>query len=556
MGDTKKPISSDDLFSLVKEGKPAGKSTPVSSENFATILQNAQAPEGMPLSDVAVQAYTNAPQSALNFAKGLYESITNPKQTLSSISDLMQAGLSKVIPESMIDPNAQPAIGRGKVAGQAMAEHFKERYGSAEGFKQALAKDPIGVASDISTVLSMGSAGAGAYGKLAELGSTATTAKIAKGARATEKALETAAKYTNPLTAVTSTVGLGGKHLLGISTGTGSENIANAAKAGFEGDKTFQRNLRGEAPMTEALDNARHNLNVMRQNRSQAYRSGMVDITNDKNVLDFADIDNSLNKALKETTFHGEIIDEAAHSHLENLKEKIDAWKKKNPDIYHTPEGLDKLKQMLGAENEKIPYEAKSVGRVGKNIYDSVKSTIADQAPTYSKVMSDYTNASENISEIERGLSLGNRASADTALRKLQSLTRNNVNTNYGNRLDLAKQLEMEGGRPFISALSGQALSSPVARGAVGGGLEGAALLSALANPTSPYTLAAIPFQTPRLVGEGLYAGGRVGRKLSDFADVTGLNPRNANALADLLYTEQQTNPYRVELSNMLPNRP
>ena len=553
MADTKKPISSDDLFGLVKEGKPTGKSTPVSSENFASILQNAPAKEGMPLIDVATQAYANLGPSAYEFAKGLYDTITNPKQTLSSISDLMQAGLSKVIPESMIDPNAKPAIGRGKVAGQAMAEHFKGRYGSAEGFKEALAKDPVGVASDISTVLSMGSGG---MGGLAKLGEISGATKVAPVLRASEKILETGAKYTNPLTAVTSAVGLAGKPLLGLSTGTGSENIANAAKAGFQGDKTFLKNLRGEAPMTEALDNARHNLNVMRQNRSQSYRSGMVDISNDKNVLDFADIDNSLNKALKETTFHGEIIDEAAHNHLQTLKGKIDDWKEKNPDIYHTPEGLDKLKQMLGAENEKIPYEAKSVGRVGKNIYDSVKSTIADQAPTYSKVMSDYTNASENISEIERGLSLGNRASADTALRKLQSLTRNNVNTNYGNRLDLAKQLEMEGGRPFISALSGQALSSPVARGAVGGGLEGAALLSALANPTSPYTLAAIPFQTPRLVGEGLYAGGRVGRKLSDFADVTGLNPRNANALANFLYTEQQTNPNRIELSNMLPSRP
>jgi hypothetical protein len=131
-------------------------------------------------------------------------------------------------------------------------------------------------------------------------------------------------------------------------------------------------------------------------------------------------------------------------------------------------------------------------------------------------------------------------------------LTRNNVNTNYGNRLDLAKQLEMEGGRPFISALSGQALSSPTARG-LAGGVESGTFVAGLTNPAF---WAALPLQTPRFVGEGLYAGGRVGRKLSDFADVTGLNPRNANALANLLYTEQQTNPNRIELSNMLPDRP
>jgi len=547
MGDTKKPISSSDLFGLIQEGKPAGKATPVSSESLASLMQNAQPQEGMPLTDVASQAYANLGPSAYEFAKGLYESITNPKQTLSSISDLMQAGLSKVIPESMIDPNAKPAIGRGKVAGQAMSEHFKERYGSAEGFKQALAKDPIGVASDISTVLSMGSGSAGALAKLSEKAGYRVPQLVA-----TEKALETAAKYTNPLTAVTSAAGLVGKPALGLMTGTGSENIANAAKAGFEGDKTFLANLRGEAPMTQALDNAKHNLNVMRQKKSQAYRSGMVDISKDKSVLDFSDIDKSITDAIGDVTYHGKVVDDSAFNHLQKLEQEIADWKASHPDTYHTPEGLDKLKQRLGAINNELPPNEKNAGRIGKNIYDSVKGTISRQAPKYAEVMSDYANASDDINEIERALSLGDRASADTAIRKLQSLTRNNANTNYGNRLSLAQQLEMEGGRPFISALSGQALSSPTARG-LAGGVETGSLVAGFTNPAF---LASIPFQTPRVVGEGLYLGGRGARKLSDFADVTGLNPRNANALANLLYTDQQTNPNRIELSNMLPDRP
>ena len=535
MADPKKSISSDDLFNLVSQGKTPSKAGRVSSENFASILQNAPAEDGKPWTDVATQAYANAPQSAVDFAKGIYESITNPKQTLSSISDLMQAGLSKVIPESMVSPHAKPAIERGGKAGAAMSQHFKERYGSAEGFKEALSKDPVGVASDISTVLSMGSTGTGVLAKAGQ------ASRYAPAVESVSKGLETAAKYTNPLTAVTSAAGLVGKPILGLSTGTGSENIANAAKAGFEGDKTFLQNLRGQAPMSEALDNAKHNLNVMRQNRSKSYRSGMVDISKDKSVLDFNDIDNALMQAEKEVTFNGKVKDDAAFNHLKKLESEIEAWKKSHPDTYHTPEGLDALKQRLGAINQELPYEARSAGRVGKNIYDSLKTTISNQAPEYSRVMSDYANASDQISEIERALSLGNRSSADTALRKLQSLTRNNVNTNYGNRLDLAKTLEMEGGKPFISALSGQALSSPVARG-LAGGVEGMAALSALSNP---YALAAIPFQTPRLVGEGLYAGGRAAKGLSNVGQATGLNPANANALADLLYIDQQTNPYR-----------
>jgi hypothetical protein len=547
MGDEIKPVSADEFIKSIRGGKVETQETPITAENFRSILKNAPPPEGKAWSDVATQAYTNVPQSALNFAKGLYESITNPKQTLSSISDLMQAGLSKVIPESMIDPNAKPAIGRGKVAGEAMAEHFKERYGSAEGFKEALAKDPIGVASDISTVLSMGSGGAGTIAKISEKAGYRVPQLIA-----TEKALETAAKYTNPLTAVTSTAGLIGKPLLGGLTGTGTENIANAAKAGFEGDKTFLQNLRGEAEMTQALDNAKHNLNVMRENRNNAYRSGMVDISNDKTILSFDDIDKAIEKAKKQVVRGTIVKDEKAFEHLNKIEEKINEFKNAPANLHHTPEGLDDLKQAIGNLNQTLPFELKNTNRVASDVYNAVKDTITKQAPKYAEVMSDYAQSSDQLSQIERGLSLGQKPSVDTALRKLQSLTRNNVNTNYGQRLDLAKQLEAEGGKPFISALSGQALSSPVARG-LAGGVEGATILSAFANP---YALALLPFQTPRVVGEGLYVGGRAARGLSNVADVTGLNPRNANALADLLYTDQQTNPNRIELSNMLPNRP
>jgi len=539
MADTKKPITSQRLFELMNEGGEAPKSTPVSSQSIYSAMQNAQEREPQAWSDVATQAYTNVPESALNFAKGLYDSITNPKQTLSSISDLMQAGLSKVVPESMIDPNAKPAVARGKVAGQAMAEHFKERYGSAEGFKQALSKDPIGVASDISTVLSMGSGGMGGLAKVAEIGGAT---KVAPVLRAAEKIYETGAKYTNPLTAVTSAAGLVGKPALGLLTGTGSENIANAAKAGFQGDKTFLANLRGEAPMTQALDNAKHNLNVMRQKKSQAYRSGMIDISKDKSVLDFADIDKSITDAIGDVTYHGKVVDDSAFNHLQKLEQEIADWKASHPDTYHTPEGLDKLKQRLGAINNELPPNEKNAGRIGKNIYDSVKGTISRQAPKYAEVMADYANASDDITEIERALSLGDRASADTAIRKLQSLTRNNANTNYGNRLSLAQQLEMEGGRPFISALSGQALSSPTARG-LAGTLEGATGIASFANPAY---LAAIPSQTPRLVGEALYAGGKVARKGADVASKVNkysnvkINPTNMNRLADLLNANEK----------------
>jgi hypothetical protein len=317
-----------------------------------------------------------------------------------------------------------------------------------------------------------------------------------------------------------------------MSTGVGAETIGNAAKAGLAGDESFIKGLTGEIQPADVLQNAKDNLSVMRQNRSAAYKSGMTDISADKTALSFDDIDNALAKANSENRFGVKVKDDVAQNTLNDLKAEVNDWKAMG-EAYHTPEGLDALKQRVGAIVDRIPYEEKNSARIGSNVYNSIKSTIADQAPTYSKVMGDYGDASEAIREIERSLSLGNKASADTAMRKLYSLTRNNVNTNYGNRLTLAQQLEQEGGKPFINALSGMAMSSPTARG-LAGTAELGTMLAGMANPTY---LAALPLQTPALVGRGLYYGGKAAKAANEF----GITPGKANALSNLLNVTQKT---------------
>jgi hypothetical protein len=540
MGDTKKPISSDDLFKIVSSDKEPVKSTKISAENFADILKNAPQAEGLSWTDVPLKALANIPTSALNVGKGIYHSVTHPIETASSILDIAAGGLHNLTPKQIadfIDKHDQnpEAIKRAVEAADIVGKTYKERYGSGEGFKQALANDPVGVALDVSTLLSGGAGIAGKAGLPAKAVGT----------------LEKAAEYTNPISGAAKLVSTVGKPMLGISTGTGSENIVNAAKAGFNKDESLLKQMRGEAPMNEPLDNARHNLEVMRQNKSKAYRSGMADVSKDKSVLDFAEIDNALANAKKEISYGSKIKDDVAHDYIKKMEEEITDWKNSPADMYHTPEGLDALKQRIGAINNRIPYEEANSNRIGGNIYNSIKKTITDQAPTYSKVMGDYSEASDAIQQIEKALSLGSRASADTALRKLQSLTRNNVNTNYGQRLNLAQQLEAEGGKPFINALSGQALSSNAARGLAGVGEGMTAATGLLLNP---YALAALPFQTPRIVGEGLYAGGRGARGISDVANRVGLTPSKGTALADMLYMqdkESQENPYKVDLTGM-----
>ena len=525
-------ITAQDLSGIIRGGKVEEAAPKISNQDISNILKNTEQ-EGMDWSDVPIQAITNVPKSAYEFGKNIYEAVRHPLRTAGGVLDLGAGALHNITPNHIAEwidkadwnPEAKE---RAVQTANAVGHLYKNRYTTSEGFKEALATDPVGVASDIATLLSGGSTLA------AKTGIIEKAANLAEKAGVPEKVMQTAgtvAENVNPVTATSNVVSAVGKPLLGSLTGVGPENIANAAKAGYAGDVSFVNQMRGNAPMNAPLDAARSNLATMRENKSNAYRSGMTDITGDKSVLSFNDIDSALQKAKDSISFKGKAKDDIALQNLDELSKEINAWRNLNPAEYHTPEGLDALKQRIGAITNRIPYEEANSNRIGSDVYGAVKDTISAQAPKYAEVMKDYHEASDTIKEIEKALSLGNKASADTAMRKLQSITRNNVSTNYGQRLTLAQQLEQEGGKPFINALSGQAMSSPTARG-LAGTVENASTLAGLVNPAF---WAAIPFQTPRLVGEGLYAGGRGAKAISKLSQKTGIGQKKANAIADML---------------------
>ena len=166
--------------------------------------------------------------------------------------------------------------------------------------------------------------------------------------------------------------------------------------------------------------------------------------------------------------------------------------------------------------------------------------------------MKGYSEASDQIKEIERALSQGKRASADASMRKLQSLMRNNANTNYGNRLDLAKQMIDQGGNNIMPALAGQALNTWTPRGlgsAVAGGLGGGAMIAGASVPAS--IAAAVPVlavQSPRLMGEAALKTGQAARLAKLMQDVpaniirrAGGNPSvSGNVLAQASQPDRQ----------------
>ncbi|KRB28080.1 hypothetical protein [Acidovorax sp. Root70] len=294
------------------------------------------------------------------------------------------------------------------------------------------------------------------------------------------------------------------KNVLGRMTGTSPETISAAYRAGQEGSVDFLRNMRGDASFDEVVDAAKAGLEKMRADRGAQYRNGMLDISADKTVLDFAPIDSAMRKVQEIGSYKGIQTNKNAAGIVDELSQTIAQWRQLNPAEYHTPEGLDALKRAIGDIRDATQFGSPA-RRAADSVYNSVKGEITKQAPVYSKVMGDYSKATEALQETERVLSLGKSTSQDTAIRKLQSLMRNNAQSNYGNRLSIAQQLEEKGGVQLTPAIAGQAMNTWVPRGVAGQIQAGGIGLGGYMNPA---VLAALPFTSPRLVGETAYRAG------------------------------------------------
>lgn len=469
-------------------------------------------------SDVPGEALFNIPRSAANFASGIYQAVRHPIDTASNVLDIGAGALRNAMPDALVNtveggkPN--PSAIRASEMASGVGQFYKDRYGSLEGLKNTIATDPVGVSADLSTVLAGGAA-------------------LAPKASALAKGLRQASNLTNPVSVLkpaAKIVGGVGKQVLGLTTGTGAEPVGAAAKAGYAGKSAFWENLTGKVNATDVLDDAKAAIAEMGKQKSAAYRSGMANIADDKTVLQFGAIDKAIADAKDIATFKGQVKNAKAAKVLNEITDEVSNWKKLKPAEFHTPEGLDALKQKIGGIAENLPFEEKTARLVARNIYNTVKDEITNQAPTYAKTMKGYSEATEQIREIERALSLGQKAAADTGMRKLQSLMRNNVNTNYGNRLELAKALSEKGGKDLFPAIAGQAMNSWTARG-LGGQAENL-VTAGLAAFHNPVIAAALPFQSPKAIGAALYGGGRVAGMMGDAASKAGITSQRAKLAA------------------------
>lgn len=177
-----------------------------------------------------------------------------------------------------------------------------------------------------------------------------------------------------------------------------------------------------------------------------------------------------------------------------------------------TPKQADNLKQLI--DDFYSPNKNSRV--ITTRLRGAVKDAIVEKVPQYEDMMKGYKEASQAISEIDQALSLGKGKNIDTALRKMQTMTRP-IN-DY--RMSQAERLGNLTDTNLSDSLSGLAVNPVMPRGFFGRAMAGSPFaLSFIAH--NPAGLAATPLFSPRVMGELSYLLGNVGRGMGK----SGLTP-------------------------------
>ena len=150
-------------------------------KDVKSTASNAQSPD-LTLGEMTRTAISNVPKSTGEYIGSVSHAITHPVESAQSILNIANGALQHALPESAnkLMYQMNPELAKNKEIASNVADFYAQRYGSAENLKRSIAEDPVGVAGDLSSLLTMGGSAtanlpsvAGKVGKLAKLSGNA-----------------------------------------------------------------------------------------------------------------------------------------------------------------------------------------------------------------------------------------------------------------------------------------------------------------------------------------------------------------------------------------------
>ena len=489
--DPKNPFGSFNVPKYGEEPPPAAAAEQYTKPEFMQ-------PDRPPAQDMSwTETLGKAKESFIpSLKENVHQIITpfvQPKETLEALSQVGTGAISK----------AKGALGYSQTAEQkeqdeaainAIGKFYADRYGSMEGFKRAIAEDPVGVMSDLSIPFTGG-------------GSLAAKAPGAIGKVGT--AVKTVGTYMDPLSAAAQGIKGGTKLATAAATlpewwttGASFQSLNKAADAGLSGNAAFREYLIGQKKPADAIERIEKARDAIVAERSQEISKRLCGIGD--TPMSYANTEKAINEAFDRISLKGTPVDDPAALALKQVAKKLEEFKA-NPEITPNVQALQNLK--VAVNNIKNQHNLTPTAKGAfDHIYHSIRNEIGSLkggvGKKYMDAMEHYAAQTEKLNSIKADL-IGGRDSAAQVrklLKEQDSITKKNLIA------DIAKY---DPDIPYIVA--GLELSHIWPKGIRG-------ILSGIGSGISSGSLIGIPagvgaalVHSPMVIGAGQYGVGYLG---------------------------------------------
>jgi hypothetical protein len=451
----------------------------------------------------------NIPSSGIQLGRNIGQAVTSPRETLSGLGGTLGGLLYQGLPEGVGNPETRA---RQTEMYNNAKQYLGERFGGQENLLKTLQNDPVGLAADLSAVLTGG--GSALLKAQSAIGRTGgLVGNVGKYAK-------TAGEYTNPITGVQYVAKESLPTIMAGVTRTSPESFITGYEAGKEGGnalKSFRGAMTGKIPESDIVFNVKKGINIMGDNASNVYNTLKTGWANTGQKLNYDNILNGLDEVKTQFKVGGQTNAPSKLLKLEQQKlGELDSIVSefKNPK-YHTAEGFDFMKQKIGKAMPSAEY-SKEVRSAYTKVLDDVRNELST-VKGYDAAMTNYGKTMSAINDIKQSLTSGQNV--EGGIRKVLSLVKDAPTQEY--RLSIADTLKNATGIDIMPAVAGSSLkdlTSPYFKNTMLGG--GAATgIASFINPA--YTLPALGglvgagiVTSPRLLGELSQLSGQVAKYL------------------------------------------
>jgi SpoU rRNA methylase family enzyme len=311
---------------------------------------------------------------------------------------------------------------------EALKKYYTDRYGSIEGFKQALMTDPASIAADVAGLATGGATilakTAGLAAKVGKIGGLSNAAKAAEGFSRVAEGFATGASKLDPMRVVGATTKLGAKTLGNVAeqlvvnaparmVGATGADVKQAFSAGKRGSKEFIEQATETGDVLDPLAKADKALTELYQNRSTEYQRRMQKLKQNPETLAFDDVEKAI-EGVRDVGRHKGIDISGAGSVWDEIDAKYMEFFNKGLNSIEDFDAMKRAIKEIGSRYQVGTPEFKVANDVAK----SINATITAKAPNYAKIMGDYRLASDTLSDVKASIASGAK-SADTTLSKL-----------------------------------------------------------------------------------------------------------------------------------------